>query len=65
MAHIHEHRGDAIEPVSDDGKVKEASTVAVDDSKDAPDPESQAGVQQADAITLVWTKASLILAYSL
>lgn len=32
---------------------------------DAPDPEAQAGVQQADATNIVWTRASLVLAYAL
>lgn len=32
--------------------------------KGSPDSEAQEGVQQADAVTLVWTKSALVLAYA-
>lgn len=31
--------------------------------KSQPDPDAQEGVQQADAVNLVWTRAALVLAY--
>jgi hypothetical protein len=47
------------------GKDANYSSGSDDQSNDTPDPETQAGVKQADATTIVWTRASLILAYAL
>lgn len=40
-----------------------ASLTETDSLKSTPDTEAQGGVQQADAITLVWTRSALVLAY--
>jgi hypothetical protein len=53
--------------IHDDIQEKDANYKSGSDDlfNETPDPETQAGVKQADATTIVWTRASLILAYAL
>lgn len=53
--------GSENSPELDHGAASSAGTDARDGSLD---PEAQGGVQQADAVTLVWTKSALLLAYA-
>lgn len=41
-----------------------AFVTETDSPKASPDTEAQEGVQQADAVTLVWTRSALVLAYA-
>lgn len=41
------------------------SLAGTDSSKSHSDTDAQGGVQQADAVTLVWTRSALVLAYAL
>lgn len=56
-------------PIPDNSYPKDAKdarhTIDSTDSDDSPSDNVQAGVKQAEAITLTWTKKSLAIAYIL
>lgn len=57
-----EHEDDfTITPDVHDDATSLAETASI---KDLSDTEAQGGVQQADAVTLVWTRSALLLAYA-
>lgn len=60
LADEHEDDFTRTPNVNDDA----ASLAETASLKDFPDTEAQGGVQQADAVTLVWTRSALVLAYA-
>lgn len=60
LASRHNHVFEASPDIDEDA----ASLADTDLSRSSPDQEAQEGVQQADAVTLVWTRSALVFAYT-